>query len=237
MSHSIVAYSLWQSLEHLDSLPENIMDREYGDAENYDALIYKPTDPEGSVTLSWSGMTGIIPYPGPEPVNFIGFLDRLPYQTDFLRADDFKPIISKRMLYVLRSVGEFPHKAVSTRIYDYGFQNQGRENYEVNINLPVGEFNEDYLGLQLLEHIDGIDYEHSEFKPRRNPDRIPHITNLVLKEPVNGFPPVFRLNRADERSTLFVSPTAKEALEEAGIKGLGFTEYQGTRAEEMSVSN
>jgi hypothetical protein len=241
MSYPIVAYSLWQSLEHLDSLPEDPMDRKYGEAENYDALIYKPTEPK---EIPWNGTTGTIPYPGPEPINLVGFLDRLPYQTDLLSTDDIdlEPVISKRMLYVLRSVGEFPYKAISTRIYDYRFQDQGdesygRHDYEGPAIEPGGEFNEDYVGLQLLEHIDVIDYEHSEFRPRINPDRIPHITNLVLKEPVNGFPPIFRLNRADKRSTLYVSPAAKVALEEAGIKGLGFTEYEGTRAEEMSVSN
>jgi hypothetical protein len=239
MSYPIVAYSLRPSLDHLDSLPEDPMDRQYGEAEDYDALTHKPTRPRG---LSWGGMTGTIPYPGPEPVNFVGFLDRLPHQTDFLSTDDFKPIISKRMLYVLLSVGEFPHKAISTRIYDYRFQDQGRgsygrHDYEGPAIAPGGEFNEDYVGLQLLEHIDGIDHEHSEFKPRRNPERIPYITNPVLKEPINGFPPIFRLNRADERSTLFVSPAAKEALEDSGIKGLGFTEYEGTRAQEASAAS
>jgi hypothetical protein len=236
MSYPIVAYEVFQRLDHIHDLPSDPMDREYGEAEDYDALIYKPTDPEGSVTLSWGGMIGTTPYPGSEPVNFVGFLNRLPHQTDFLRADDFKPIISKRMLYVLCSVGDFSHKAISIRIYDYGFQDQGRNNHEESITPPSGNFNGDYVGLQLLEHIDGIDYEHSEFKPRRNPERIPYITNLVLKEPINGFPPIFRLNRADERSTLFVSPAAKEALEEAGIKGLGFTEYEGTRAQEASTA-
>jgi hypothetical protein len=93
------------------------------------------------------------------------------------------------------------------------------------------------VGLQLLEYVDGIDYERSEFRPRMNPNRIPHITNLVLKEPVNGFPPAFRLNRADERSSLYVSPAAKKALEETGIKGLRFTEYEGTRAQEVSTAS
>jgi hypothetical protein len=239
VSYPIVAYQISHNLERLDSLSEDLIDREYGEAEDYDAIIYKPTKPKD---LSWGGMTETIPFPGSEPVNFVGFLARLPHQTDFLSADYFEPVISKRMLYVLRSLGNFPHKAVSIRIYDYGFRDQGRgsygrHDYEGPAIAPGGEFNEDYVGLQLLEHIDVIDYEHSEFKPRRNPNRIPYITNLVLKEPVNGFPPVFRLNRADETSSLYVSPAAKEALEEAGIKGLRFTEHEGTRAEEMSFSN
>jgi hypothetical protein len=232
VSYPIVAYKISHNLERLDSLPEDIMDREYGEAEDYDALIYRPTQAEevGS---------GLIenpePYEVPEPVDWVGFLDRL-YQTDYLYNDLGWPLISKRMLYVLRSVGEFPHKVISTRIYDYGFQDQGGNNYEGQTTPPAGEFIEDYVGLQPLEHVDGIDYEQSEFRPRQNPNRRPQITNLVLKEPVGGFPPIFRLNRAGEDILLLVSPAAKEALEAAGIKGLRFTEYEGTRAQEVSAA-
>jgi hypothetical protein len=238
MSYPIVAYSLRPSLDHLDSLPEDPLDREYGEAEDYDAITHKPTESKG---VLWSGTTGTIPYPGPEPINLVGFLDRFPNQTDFLRIDDsdLNPIISKRMLYVLRSVGEFSCKAIPTRIYDYRFQDQGRESYgrhDYNGSAiePGGDFNQDYVGLQLLEHIDGIDFDRSEFRFRLNPSLPPYVTNLILKEPVGGFPPIFRLDRTGERRSLFVSPAAKEALEEAGIKGLGFTEYEGTRAQEAS---
>lgn len=233
------------SLDHLDSLPPDYMDRKYGEAEDYDAITHKPTDPERSVTLPWGGTTGTIPYPGPEPINFVGFLDRLPHQTDFLRIDSsaLDPIVSKRMLYVLRSVGEFPHKVISTRIYDYRFQDQGKESYgrfdyDGPVIEPGGEFNEDYVALQLLEHTECIDYERSEFRPRLNPNRPPHITNLILKEPVDGFPPIFRLkSEGGEEVYLYVSPAAKEALEEAGIKGLRFTEYEGTRAQEVGAAH
>jgi hypothetical protein len=234
MSYPIVAYSLWPNLDFLSSLAEDPMDREHGEAEKYNALIYKPTEPKG---ISWDGTSGTIPYPGPEPIDFVGFLDERLHQTDYLYTNDsdLKPIISKRMLYVLRSVGEFPHKVISTRIYNYGFQDQGSNNYEGYTTPPAGEFNEDYLSLQLLEHVDGIDYEQSEFRPRLNPNRPPQITNLILKEPIDGFPPIFRLkSEGGEEVYLFVSSVAKEALEEAGIKGLGFTEYEGTRAQEVS---
>jgi hypothetical protein len=239
MSYSIVAYKIGHNLERLDSLPEDPLDREYGEAEDYDAITHKPTRPRG---LSWGGMSDTIPYPGPEPIDFVGFLDRLPHQTDFLSTDGFEPIISKRMLYVLRSVGEFPHKAISTRIYDYSFQDQGKgsygkHDYEGPSIAPGGEFNEDYVGLQLLEHVDGIDYDQSDFRFRLNPNMPPYVINLVLKEPVGGFPPIFRLDRIGEDGSLFVSSATKEALEEAGIKGLRFTEYEGTRAQEVSTAS
>jgi hypothetical protein len=238
VSYPIVAYELTHNLGRLDSLPENLMDRKYGEAEDYDAITHKPTRPRD---LSWGGMTDTIPYPGPEPIDFAGFLDRLPHQTDFLSTDGFEPIISKRMLYVLCSVGDFLHRTISTRIYDYGFQDQGKgsygkHDYEGPAIAPAGEFNEDYVGLQLLEHVDGIDYDESEFRFRLNPNMPPYVTSLVFREPVGGFPPIFRLDRTGENQRLFVSPAAKEALEEAGIKGLRFTEYEGTRAQEASTA-
>jgi hypothetical protein len=231
--YPIIAYEIMPSLDHLDALPEDPMDREYGYAENYDALIYKPTQQRD---LSWGGMTGTIPFLGSEPVNFVGFLDRLPHQTDFLSADYFEPIISKRMLYILHSLGNFSHKAISVRIYDYSFQYQGENNYEGNATPLAGKFNEDYVGLQLLEHIDGIDAENSEFRPSLNPDILPpQIINLVLKEPAKGFPPIFRLNRSAESIHLFVSPAAKEVLEDSGIKGIRFFPKKGSRAQETST--
>jgi hypothetical protein len=237
VSYPIVAYEMTPNLGRLDSLPEDPMDRKYGEAEDRDAWIYVPTRPRG---LPWGGTTSTIPYPGPEPIDFVVFLDERLHQTDYLYTDDLdlNPIISKRMLYVLRSVADFPHKVISTRIYDYGFQDQGR--YEVlgrEAPLLAGKFNEDYVSLQLLEHVDGIDYDQSEFRFRLNPNLPPYVTNLILKEPVGGFPPIFRLDRIGEDGSLFVSPAAKEALEEAGIKGLDFLEYEGTRAQEASTAS
>jgi hypothetical protein len=234
MSYPIVAYRLWPNLAFLSSLAEDPMDREYGEAEKYNALIYKPTQAEevGSGLIELAE-----PYEVPEPVDWVGFLDDRLYQTDYLYNDLGWPLISKRMLYVLRSVGNFPHKIIATRIYDFGFQNQGRDRFLNHRVPPAGEFNEDYVGLQLLEHVDGIDPNSCVYEDDYPGIMPPSLISWSLKEPVRGFPPIFRLNRVGKRASLFVSPATKEALEEAGIKGLGFTEYEGTRSEEMSVSS
>jgi hypothetical protein len=229
MLYPIVAYKLSPSLDFVDLLAEDPMDRKHGEAEIYNALIYKHTEPK---EVQWGGTKWIIPYPGPEPINFVGFLDgRLSY-ADYLYTgeSDLEPIISKRMLYVLRSVEEFSYKAISTRIYDYGFQNQGINEF-LGLNIPpAGEFNEDYVCLQLLEHIDGIDPDSCEYEdydddaPVILPPRLK--SSWRLKEPSDGFPPIFRVKK--QSNTLFVSPVAKVALEEAGIKGLSFFPKEGT---------
>jgi hypothetical protein len=233
MSDQVIAYRMGPSLDFLDSLAEDPMDRKYGEAEKYNALIYKPTQAEevGSGLIELAE-----PYEVPEPVDWVGFLDDRLHQTDYLYNDLSWPLISKRMLYVLRSVGEFSHKVISTRIYDYGFQDQGENNFEGFTTPPAGEFNEDYVGLQLLEHIDGIDPDSCEYEDDYPGIMPPSLIAWSLKEPIDGFPPIFRLNKAGERVLLFVSPAAKEALEEAGIKGLDFFPKKGTRAQEVSTA-
>ncbi len=231
MTDSIVAYIVFQQLDRIHELPEDPLDREYGEAESCDVLIYNS---HRQSRFSGDELTFSKPYDEPEPVEWLGFFDRF-HQTDFLECDLGWTLISKRMLYTLHSVGSFSYKAIPTRIYDYRFLDQGRYNLKGQTVPLMGEFNEDYVGLQLLEHLDVIDYDRTEFKFNEDPVYT-YIPKLVLREPVGGFPPIFRLT--DRATTaLFVSPTAKETLEEAGIKGLRFFGYEGTRAEEMSVSN
>jgi hypothetical protein len=228
ISYKTVAYYLRLSLEHLNSLPEP-EDREYGEVEDFDALIYEPTKPEDADDDS---LLRVIPYQVPEPINWLSFLDRL-HQVDFLRSDLSWTIMSKRMLYVLRSVGDFPHKAIPMRIFDYSLKDKV-DNYLRKEYYPSEVCNQDYVVLQLLEATDAIDTELSEYG---EPGLIlpPKITRLILREPAGGFPPIFRL--AKKLSVyIYVSPQAKQALEDAGIRGLQYFEEEGVRAEGATVS-
>jgi hypothetical protein len=219
--YETVAYRLRFSLQHLDSLPDP-SEREYGEVEDYDVLIYEPTRPEG---IDDSLLERVIPYNGPGYLNWLGFLDRLP-QTDFLRGDLLWPIMSKRMLYILCSVGDFPHKAIPLRIFDYAQRNE-LEQYLNREGLPSDICNTDYVALQLLEETDVIDFELSEYEDPI-PDSIlpPTISRLVLREPIEGFPPIFRLAK-EYLPYLHVSLKAKQALEDAGIHGLEFVDEEG----------
>jgi hypothetical protein len=231
MSYPVIAYKLSLSLNFLSSLAEDPMDREYGEAEIHNAWVYKPTQAKevGSGLIE-----NLEPYEVPEPVDWVGFLDERLHQTDYLYNDLGWPLISKRMLYVLRSLGEFPHRLISTRIYDYGFQNQGENNYASHTTPPAGEFNEDYVGLQLLEHVDGIDPDSCVYEDDYPGILPPSLISWRLKEPIGGFPPIFRVQK--KSTYLFVLPAVKEALEEAGIKGLDFFPKKGTRAQEDSAA-
>jgi hypothetical protein len=229
-SFETVAYRLRPSLEHLDSLPEP-MEREYGEVEDFDALIYKPTAPEGT---DGSLLDRNVPYRGPEPLNWLGFLNRL-HQTDLLNDDLLWPSMSKRILYVLHSVGNFPHKVIPMRIFDYSLEDRVGQYIRQN-HFPPEVCNQDYVVLQLLDFTDAVDAELSEYKQYGPSDMFPpSIIRMVLREPVGGFPPVFCIPQ-EFRYNLFVSRQAKQALEDAGIRGLEFLPQEGVRAENLTAS-
>ena len=135
---------------------------------------------------------------------------------DYLYTEPLLPIISKQMLSVLRSVKDFPHQAIPVSIRD--------------MQMATGSFTErsgkvstDYVAVQLLEQLDIVDRERSDYDTDDDDsDEIEYINKLVLSVPESGLPPIFRIK---ENSTyLYVSPEAKAALEEAGITGIRFVD-------------
>ncbi|MBD1920029.1 hypothetical protein H6F77_02715 [Microcoleus sp. FACHB-831] len=128
------------------------------------------------------------------------------------------PIMSKRMLSTLLAVGSFPNKAtpivmvndtfISKARYDeQGIANPGVENYE-------------FVAVQLLNHIEALDRDHSVCEIDEESLLVIDVEYLVLKKPQEGFPPLFRL--AEYPVLLFVSSSGRLALENAGIQGVLF---------------
>jgi hypothetical protein len=91
VSYPVIAYEISPSPEHLWLLPEDPADREYGEAENDDALIWKSESQSG---LSSDELIHIKPYDGTEPLIWLGFLSRL-HQINYLHNDLRWPLISK----------------------------------------------------------------------------------------------------------------------------------------------
>jgi hypothetical protein len=162
----------------------------------------------------------------PEKVVFTGLKDWLePTDYPYIPKVSTWPIISRRMLDVLLSVGDFPHQAIPVvfKSVDYPEYSDAKRRAKALIR------NHDYIILQLLEHSDVFDMEKSEYNTDRgvaDPERIflIDVENVVLKEPPGGFPPIFRIK--DYEYSLYVSAEAKQALEDAGIQGLDFDTYQ-----------
>lgn len=132
-------------------------------------------------------------------------------ETDFPYMEDVRSwtIMSKRMVEVLLSVGDFPHQIIPITFRD-----------ELGITLEP-----DYVILQLNELSNLFDLEKSVYTleptvldPTKS--MVWDIEKLRLVKPAGGFPPIFRVNW--EKTCLYVSAKAKNALEAAGLKGLRF---------------
>lgn len=162
----------------------------------------------------------------PANLIFIGFDDLFDY-TDYLylREIEYWPIMSKRMLNVLLSVGYFPHQVIPIifkRVNSLvSTQYEGQSISAAN--------NHDFVILQILEYSDLFDRDKSDYTIEQSknligePVELTHVSKVVLKEPLDGFPPVFRVKEKEVR--LYVSAEAKEALEKAGIQGLSFSSW------------
>jgi hypothetical protein len=162
----------------------------------------------------------------PKEIEFIAKREYLS-MTDFpnLNKADRWPIMSRKMAEVILSVGDFPHQIIPVTFKDYS-------------GVPIEC---DYVILHLTKLSDLLDLDKSSYtkqlcnvdddfikKARKNGlilnnpvvfTAIESINEIVLKEPKNGFPPIFRVEWID---ILCVSAETKNALEMAEIKGLIF---------------
>jgi hypothetical protein len=160
----------------------------------------------------------------PADLLFVGFDDLFVY-TDYpyILETRLWPIMSRKMLVVLLSLGNFSHQLIPVT---FKCVSDFLSPYE-KIQETSSIFNYNFLIIQLLEHLDAFDMDRSDYTKtpyESNPkaERI-NIHKMVLKEPVNGFPPIFRVK--EDETSLYVSAEAKEALEKAGIQGLDFSSY------------
>lgn len=137
-------------------------------------------------------------------------------ELDYVFTNPYFPVMSKRMLSVLKSIGDFPHQTIPVTIKDIVLVTGADGKLQ-----PSGKINTDYVAVQLLEHLDIIDREKSIYESVSfDPNYINLVDKLVLQIPEVGLPPIFRL--ANYPTVIYVSPKAKTALEEAGIAGIRF---------------
>ncbi len=126
------------------------------------------------------------------------------------------PIMSTKMVDTLLALSPFAHRAIPITMLDkrIGELVDGKP-------LPLDTKNHDYMVVQLLEHSDFFDRERSTYVPHpRLPDIVRRVKDLHLITPPDGFPPIFRLSVSP--AYLFVSGTAKLALQKANVGGVKF---------------
>lgn len=152
----------------------------------------------------------------PEKIEFETVGDII-HQTDYPYCKPQLPIMSKWMLETLLSVGEFPHQLIPVTMIDI----QKYYDELVGDYVAPEEKLDNFVAVQLLEHLDIFDWERSvyTFKPHL-PHMLGQIDQLVLKEIEGGLPPLFRIKT--RRTRLYVSPQGRAALEAANIQGVEF---------------
>jgi hypothetical protein len=154
----------------------------------------------------------------PENITFVGLTP-----TDYPYIDQVNdwPIMSKRMVEAILSVGDVSHQIVPLIFKD----EEEVERADV-VGDIIPTLNRDYVLFQTLELLDVFDKERSIYTPEPC-DLWPgvvylvNIREVVLKEPESGFPSIFRVK--GDPIPLYVSAKAKDALEKAGIQGLRFS--------------
>ena len=202
------AYKLSKNLDRTeDYAPEwinewGIVDTKViGEIPNRDSFNMVFYDPEPIDSVNEIRMEGLM-------LHFEGI--------DCLYTEPDIPVMSKRMLSVLRSVRDFPHQTIPVVIED-------TEAAEESLTERSGKINTDYVAVQLLEQLDIFDREKSVYRPSSiSTHGVGRIRRLVLKVPTQGLPPIFRI--IENSTYLYVSPEAKAALEEAEITGIRFVD-------------
>jgi hypothetical protein len=147
---------------------------------------------------------------------------------DFPYAKPTWPIMTKRMLEVLLSVKDFPHQVIPIVMMNRGlYYDEATRDYALTDPSSTEE-NHDYIALNLLGLSNLFNWQESEYELHPNIDNWANrVDNLVLKEPADGYPPIFRMLPLARE--LFISAEAREALEVAGIQGLQFRRAQDFR--------
>jgi hypothetical protein len=212
-----------EAVHRVYKLSRNFDDLEHykeGERDQWDAYLIK--FPGSDKVRFWNPQ----PLNLPEPVEFDA-------QTDVLGSIDYLddalswPIMSRRMLNVLLSVKAFPHQVIPLVMHETPVLSEevGREGGPY---IRTGKVNHDYVAVQLLEHLDVFDWEQSIYKrhPRLSGELKGFPEKLVLKEPNDGFPPLFRVKPLE--TLLYVSAEGRAALEAAGIQGVRFIELRGS---------
>lgn len=169
---------------------------------------------------------GVKKYSTSDKIILQGNFNIIPNKTDFPVVDLGLPLMSNKMLSILEEDSHLVFNKIDTVIVDDTYlESLFDKKGQLIENLPK---NIDYKFFQVLNYTDVFDRNHSVFKPMRsNPEKIGIINKLVLREPRNGFPAIFRIE--EKPSILFINETIKNKFEQSKIKGYSLKDIDTTR--------
>jgi hypothetical protein len=219
-----IAYQLLQSVSRLGSMPS-------GDAFDLRAFEF----PKGAEL--WYTYANR-PLELPETVFFYMYSNlKFIKELDILYADAGNYIVSQCLIDTLLSVKKFKYRKYKIAILEEGATRfrknpEGYKSPEPYTNpeeFKKKSLRDDMYIFQPLEILaDVFDWENSIYQQYDYDKELnvpSSIREFVLKEPTDGFPPVFRLK--EDPVTLFISAEAREALKKAGIKGTSYLSLKG----------
>lgn len=150
--------------------------------------------------FTWVG-GGKIEVDLPTPMKF--FLD--PDSGDFLPAyfEPSIPLMSEKMLSVLSAAGVNNIQTYSTDIYD--------------TNNKI--LKESYFAINIVGRIECVDFEKSDYRPKKSSKRFRFKKIIVDKDKIQGAL-LFRLH--EKPSTVLIHNSVKELLEKEKLPGIQF---------------
>lgn len=160
----------------------------------------------------------------PEVIDFLADFS-ITQHSDFPCNDENWPLMSSRMIQIIRGVGDFPHRVIPVRLINRDVPRSKRHRRDGSLRPEVVD--DRFAAVQLLQHIDVVDWQQSEFvRSQVNPEKVSHFDKLVLREPPGGLPPLFRVPA--NVGHLFASVATYEALQAAGTRGVELQPVYGT---------
>jgi hypothetical protein len=168
----------------------------------------------------------------PAPVLFEANF-KITRQSDYPCNDVNWPLMSPRMMEILRGIDCFLHRLVPVLLVDRTVPRSAR--YLPDGRLRPEVVDDRFAALQLTEHIDAVDWERSMFRRSPIDATLCFFDKLVLVSPPKGLPPLFRLS--SNEGMLLVSAAARRALETAGLRGVTFQDLPGTRTADTAQAS
>jgi hypothetical protein len=148
---------------------------------------------------------------------------------DFPYTDNGWLVMSKKMLEVLKSVGDFSHREIPVIIKQGLTYNVMKEWYLKDGNLSDEGALTNYVFVQFTQYTDVFDREKSIFKVSDLvPNRINYAEEHVFRIPSGSLPPIFKI--PESPVSTFISGEAREALQKAGISGTAYYPLNGIKA-------
>ncbi|NER17553.1 hypothetical protein [Spongiivirga citrea] len=140
-------------------------------------------------------------------------------KTDFPLNDLRIPIMSDRLIKLIKSIGDINLKEIPAIMLDDKFLESKFDSSGSLINEV--KYVDNYKAIMLLDRIDCFDYENSIYEPGElNPNIPGYIRKLVLNISDINLPPIFRIKESPSR--ILITEKVKKLIIDKDISGCLF---------------